>query len=198
MRYVRVAAVIIVIASSGDKDQVVRGAADSFTVRDVAQRSVEPSLPAGAEALPRFEEYLATARFHGSPAPVRIHSATYGRMFRTRLRKGALAGPNFAGAFTLVTWGCGTSCQITAVIDARTGRLSKQTLRTTNGLQYRTGSRLVVADPIHPTDPPHSQCAACGTPAAYVWSGTRFEPVGAGPHRHLSGERPWEPSLQHD
>lgn len=141
--------------------------------------------------VPRFEDYATTDIFRGPAAPVRIESARYGRMFRTRLRAGARSGPNFAGAFTVVQWGCGSSCQIVSIVDARTGLLSEQTLRTTNGVQYRVNSRLVVADPLNAGDPPLSECAACGTPAAYVWTGRRFEPVGGGPHPHLSGERPW-------
>jgi hypothetical protein len=181
---------VMLVACAGTIDLVARRAAD---------RSILPVLssqPAGVVEMPRFEDYLATVHFQGSPAEVHIRSAAYGTMFRTRLRKGAKAGPNFAGAFSIVMWGCGSSCQTAAVIDARTGLLSAQTLRTTNGLEYRTDSRLVLADPVHPGDPPLSRCAACGTPAAYVWSGTRFEPVDAGPHPHLSGDRPWRRPLQ--
>jgi len=141
--------------------------------------------------LPRFEDYATTDTFRGSVAPVRIETARYGRMFRTRLRAGARGGPNFAGAFTVVQWGCGSSCLIVSIVDARRGLLSEQTLRTTNGVQYRGNSRLIIADPVNAGDPPLSECAACGTPAAYVWTGRRFEPVGRGPHPHLSGERPW-------
>ena len=70
----------------------------------------------------RFQEYPITTTFRGPAAPARIDSARYGRMFRTRLREGARRGPNFAGEFTVVTWGCGTSCQFVAVVNARTGR----------------------------------------------------------------------------
>jgi hypothetical protein len=85
---------------------------------------------AQSEHLPRFEDYPVTNRFRGRVAPVLIESAAYGRMFRTRLREGSHNGPNFAGEFTVVVWGCGTSCQYVAIVDARTGRLSQQTLLT--------------------------------------------------------------------
>jgi hypothetical protein len=71
------------------------------------------------------------------PAPVQLGSARYGRAFRTRLREGAGGGPNFAGTFTVVIWGCGAPCQMVAVIDARSGRLSRQLLQTSNGVEYR-------------------------------------------------------------
>jgi hypothetical protein len=143
---------------------------------------------------PRYEDYPATEAATETIAPVRLDSARYGRMYRTRLREGARTGPNFAGAFTLVMWGCGAPCQIVAIVDTRSGELSQQTLQTANGVEYRAHSRLLIADP-PPTDPTGKpfggRCAACGTPAMYVWNGTRFEPLGPGPHPHLDGPRPW-------
>jgi hypothetical protein len=44
-------------------------------------------------------------------------------MFRTRLREGSRTGPNFAGHYTVVIWGCGTGCAQMGVVDARTGRV---------------------------------------------------------------------------
>jgi hypothetical protein len=65
-----------------------------------------------------------------TPAPVDAASAEYGVRFRTALSRAAAGGPNFAGHFTVVTWGCGTACQVTAVVDAVTGALSQQVLVT--------------------------------------------------------------------
>ena len=154
----------------------------------LAQEVTRPPTPEGkdvATAFPRFEDYPGTVAFSGRLAPVVLASARYGRTYRTRLRAGAQTGPNFAGAFTVVTWGCGSSCQVSAIIDARTGALSPQLLRTTNGLEFRRDSRLLVADPLHPGDPPLETCAACGIVAAYEWTGASFKPVGRGPHPHL-------------
>jgi hypothetical protein len=140
----------------------------------------------------RFEDYAVsdTALRRARPAPVDLASAAYGRMYRTKLREAAAAGPNFAGHFTLALWGCGTGCQIVAVIDARTGRLSRQTLLTANGVEFRRDSRLLLADPRTPEIPP--ECASCGTPAYYEWRNARFEPVEPGLHLHLGGQRPWQ------
>lgn len=140
--------------------------------------------------LPRFENYPSTDVFSDRPAPVVLASARYGREYRTRLRNGAQSGPNFAGAFTVVTWGCGSNCQVSVVINAQTGTLSRQTLRTTNSIEYRRDSRLLIADPVHLGDAPLDRCAVCGTSAAYEWTGTHFEPVGGGPHLHLTDDRP--------
>ena len=149
-----------------------------------------PEAKGAATVLPRFEDYPSTVAFSGRLAPVVLASARYGRTYRTRLRAGAQTGPNFAGVFTVVSWGCGSSCQVSAIIDARTGALSRQMLRTTNGLEFHRDSRLLVADPLHPGDPPLETCAACGVVAAYEWTGASFKPVGRGPHLHLVVDRP--------
>lgn len=41
--------------------------------------------------------------------------------YRTAIRKGGAAGPNFAGHFTIVGWGCGSSCIAWTVVDAKEG-----------------------------------------------------------------------------
>ena len=44
-------------------------------------------------------------------------------MFRTRLREDSRTGPNFAGRYTVVIWGCGTGCAQMGVVDSKTGRV---------------------------------------------------------------------------
>jgi hypothetical protein len=73
-------------------------------------------------AKPRFEDYPVREVFRGRPAPV-VLDTRRARMYRTMLREGARTGPNFAGHYTFVLWGCGTGCAETAVVDARTGRV---------------------------------------------------------------------------
>lgn len=140
-----------------------------------------------------FEDYPAkdtSAKVR--PVPVRLETAPYGQLYRTKLREGAARGPNFAGSYTVVTWGCGTGCQILAVVDARTGQLSRQTLQIAQGARYRRNSTLLLADPIDPTVQRPSACSSCGTAAFYRWTGERFAPLGSGPHPHVSGPRPWK------
>jgi hypothetical protein len=72
--------------------------------------------------LPRFEDYPVRQIYRGRVAPPRIDSGR-ARQFRTRLREDSREGPNFAGRYTVVHWGCGTGCAQVAVVDARTGRV---------------------------------------------------------------------------
>jgi hypothetical protein len=73
---------------------------------------------------PRFEDYPVAKIFRGKPrAPVL--STREARDFRTQLRHQAAKGPNFAGHFTVVQWGCGAGCATVAIIDANTGNVEE-------------------------------------------------------------------------
>lgn len=127
-----------------------------------------------ATPLPRFEDFRADAGFTGTPAALVTAGSTLARTYRTRLREGAAKGPNFAGHFTLVSWGCGASCQDWAVVDARTGQVSEWMIRTTVGAEFRRESRLLLVDTPKLADEMFggkapATCAACGTPGAYLW-----------------------------
>lgn len=50
---------------------------------------------------------------------VNLKSHRDARMFRTNLRNSFKEGVNFAGSFILSSWGCGTSCLQTAIIDGK-------------------------------------------------------------------------------
>jgi hypothetical protein len=44
-------------------------------------------------------------------------------MFRTVLREDSRGGPNFAGRYAVVVWGCGTGCAQMGIVDSKTGRV---------------------------------------------------------------------------
>ena len=84
-------------------------AAASFAVGGQSQKRV-----------PQFRDYPVSEAYKGKTAPVILRRDD--RMFKTRLRDAAKnQKPNFAGHYILTTWGCGTSCVMGAVIDAKTG-----------------------------------------------------------------------------
>lgn len=57
------------------------------------------------------------------PVTVDLKSHKNARMFRTNLREAAKGGVNFAGHYTIATWGCGTNCTESGIIDQRNGRV---------------------------------------------------------------------------
>src|SRR5262249_22084781 len=114
--------------------------------------------------------------FESKPAPVDFRGNSAAYRFRTVIRNGAYAGPNFADHFTVVSWGCGSGCQSHAIVDARTGYVFMLPMITGYGVSYRRDSRLLVMDPaercldpnvIGPTDS-----------IWYVWTGRKLQRVG--------------------
>ena len=95
---------------------------------------------------PAFADFGVAEVFSGIPAPVDFSSHRDARTFRTRLRDGARDGPNFAGQFTVVTWGCGTACTQRSVVDVRSGAVYFAPFALV-AVSYRLDSRLLIVDP---------------------------------------------------
>jgi hypothetical protein len=75
-----------------------------------------------AQSTPAFKQYAARVEKIRN-VKVNLQSHKNARMFRTNLRNAAKEGVNFAGHYILTTWGCGTNCSQSAIIDARNGRV---------------------------------------------------------------------------
>lgn len=104
-----------------------------------------PSLT--AEPQVKFSSYPATQKYTGRPAAVNLRSHPQARTFRTALSNGAKKGPNFAGSYTVVTWGCGSSCQQVAIVNARTGAVYMPGITAEADVKYQLNSRLLVVNP---------------------------------------------------
>ena len=135
------------------------------------------------EAPPRFSDFPVHEAYHGKPAPAQPASA-FDNRFRTVIRKGAEHGPNFAGHYTVVIWGCGTSCAQFVIVDASSGRVydppfnnvaggdTKGILKAW-GLHYQLDSALFVAQGC----PDERNCAT----RYYKWNGESLVPLTTGP-----------------
>jgi ankyrin repeat protein len=126
--------------------------------------------------VPRFEDLPVSRIYRGVPAPVDLHSNPEAPSYRTRLREGARKGPNFAGHYTVVGWGCGSNCESTMIVDALTGRVYDG-FGDERGAEFRINSNLVIADPGggpgaigYPDDPTDSLAVRY-----YVWNDHRFK-----------------------
>lgn len=73
--------------------------------------------------------------FKGRPARP-VLNRKRARLYRTVLRKGAKEGPNFAGRFTIVTWGAGLGAFSIAVVDARNGTVHFPPFETVSNTAY--------------------------------------------------------------
>ena len=105
----------------------------------------------GIQQLPDFSDYEVEI-YNGPVSAVDLSSHKDAKMFRTRLRDAAKGDVNFGGHFILTFWGCGTSCQTGAIIDAKTGAVYfPDELRATvfsdlddRLVDYRTDSTLII------------------------------------------------------
>lgn len=125
---------------------------------------------------PIFTNYSATEKFSGTPAPVNLTSHPQARRFRTVLQQGAKQGPNFAGKYTVVTWGCGTSCQSVGIINAETGSVYMLKSPAEAGVKFQLDSRLLIVNPpenFSENEPDWMQTRY------YLWDGTQLNQVSA-------------------
>jgi hypothetical protein len=132
------------------------------------------SLPAGAAEQPRFEDFSEVAPFSGAPTPADLKSSSEARRFRTQLREGVAGGPNFAGAFTLVTWGCVTSCQSIAVVSAANGGVIFAPFVSELGQSFHRNSRLLVVNPPAEVARYLNDVGGCAGPNPPTWLATRY------------------------
>jgi hypothetical protein len=128
------------------------------------------SLLTMSQGRPRFQDYPAQVRFRGRSAVPDFNSDPSARQFRTVIRTAAARGPNFAGAWTVVIWGCGTSCQSGVMVDARSGQIIDLPQPFTRDADYRRDSRLLVADPVDEPVQPFTNPWA----RFYEWTGQQW------------------------
>jgi len=102
----------------------------------------------GSQKLPDFSQYTIkeTDLMKEDPKPVDLSSHKEAKTYRTRLTEGAKAGANFAGHYTVVSFGCGTQCQDNWVIDERTGKIIDR-FESVIGLKYELNSSLLIINP---------------------------------------------------
>ena len=139
-----------------------------------------------AQSTPTLTKYPAKVETIKN-VTVNLRSHKNARMFRTNLRNAAKDGVNFAGHYILTTWGCGTNCSQSAIIDARNGRVFfPRELEgagfgfcefpdDTEPIVYKANSRLLILNGFKGGDLEKLN-TPCG--AYYLeWSGTKFKQV---------------------
>jgi hypothetical protein len=93
------------------------------------------------------------------------------------LREGAKQGPNFAGHYTVVMWGCGSDCMEVAVVDAKTGHVYFVPFTVSPSMEadYRSNSRLFVRNPPERNERPiDEEMLDVYKPSWHVWKANRF------------------------
>lgn len=89
--------------------------------------------------------------FTGEPAEVDFSSNPDAALFRTTISEQAKDGPNFAGHYTVATWGAGMERQGYAIIDAKTGRIIMyepfMQFQVSDGLFFSVNSTILTLNP---------------------------------------------------
>lgn len=93
----------------------------------------------------KFEDYPVVENMKGESQPLNLESHPRGFEFKTLITETYKSGPNFAGHYTVVEWGCGTGCQNHVIVDNLTGNIIKDEIASNYGIEYRKDSRLLVA-----------------------------------------------------
>jgi hypothetical protein len=136
------------------------------------------------QAVPSFGEYEVAEKPPTTVLPADLGSHPRAKRYRTLLRQSDRESPNFAGHFTIVKIGCGTSCALLAVVDRENGRVFfpaefgalhwSMSDREDYGFLFKLNSRLIRAcgDP-----------AEAGKPACrfYEWTGDSARVVAQAP-----------------
>jgi hypothetical protein len=136
--------------------------------------------------MPNFNEYAAKVE-KTKNVKVNLKSHKNANNYRTNLRNAAKEGVNFAGHYILTTWGCGTNCSVSAIIDARNGEVFFPDQLEGSGfgfcelpddtepLVYRANSRLLILSGFKGGDL-DLQNGRCGV--YYLeWTGKNFKQV---------------------
>ena len=129
----------------------------------------EPSIP------PQFKNFPVSEIYKGTPAPADLASSPIGHTFRTILTEEAKTGPNFAGHYTVVEWGCGSECQNFAIVDAITGKIYSPSFPSENGQEFDLNSRLIVINPLANIRGYDGSVADWARIKYYEWTGTELK-----------------------
>jgi hypothetical protein len=100
--------------------------------------------------LPKFTDFGITKKImHGYNPPDFKKRDKSAREYRTRILEGMKAGPNFAGHFSIIEIGCGSSCRFAFVVNNITGKVINFPIGGEEyqslDLKYKLNSRLIIA-----------------------------------------------------
>jgi hypothetical protein len=105
-----------------------------------------------------------------SPKPkIKIDWSSYkdAKHFKTRISEAcSKENINFAGHYCFVSWGCGSECFVSVIVDALTGKIYDG-VGATSGFDFKPDSRMLVVNPPDTTGF-YSDCSYC-KPIIYIW-----------------------------
>jgi len=100
----------------------------------------------GTAGIIRIEFDISTVEPDNKQTIIDFSSHPDALKFKTNLIEGVKGGPNFAEHYTIISWGCGTMCQVVAIVDNRDGAVYFP-ITSTLGVDFRIDSNLLIVDP---------------------------------------------------
>lgn len=103
------------------------------------------------EQLENQPDNRVTEKFDGTPKPVDFITTPEAKTFYTMITKAVALGTNFAGHFTVASWGCGADCFGYAIVDTKTGEIITYSGANANYhlRSYSLENRILVLDPVY-------------------------------------------------
>ncbi len=131
--------------------------------------------------LPLFSDYLVkllSTPLSSLPS-IKLDTHPSGSQFKTRITQANKETPNFAGKYSIVIWGCGTSCQAGVIIDRSTGIIiGYLPFVFEYGYEAKIDSSLLIVNP-YTSDLAEMQENHPMTTYYAKWDRNKFELVGA-------------------
>lgn len=123
-----------------------------------------------------FEDYAASL-YTGTLAAPNFASNPKAKQFKTVIKEGCSKGINFAGYYTLITWGCGSSCQTNVVVNRKNGDIHDYFV-TASGIKFKPDSKLIITN-IAALDTIHNLIFVGATNDVHqeVWTGNDFKKI---------------------
>jgi len=123
-----------------------------------------------------FEDYPADS-YSGELADPDFSTNPEAKRFITRIKEECANGINFAGHYTLVTWGCGSPCQTGVVVDRKTGKIYSG-LETSLGSKFKKDSKMIIRNvgAIDTSTNLIEVCAYCEV-SHEIWTETEFKEI---------------------
>lgn len=137
--------------------------------------------------IPSFQQYSVSDYFQGMPAAIDLTSHPDSARFAGQLRAKLDQGPNFAGHYRLVSWGCGTHCTALMLVDLRSGAVHDGVVAEL-GLHFRVDSALLIVNPRPEEYFEIGEVPPWAATRYYRWHQDRMELLG--PYFHASAVTP--------
>lgn len=114
-----------------------------------------------------FQNY-AVEIYKGGKAAINYKSHPLGRTYKTAITCGYNFDNlvDFGGHYKIASWGCGSNCQSTVLVDMQSGNIYEGPI-TANRFNVKPDSRLFIANP--PDSTGYIVAAASTMPQLYIW-----------------------------